>query len=110
MKRLFVFLLLGGLVGCVSHTTYRGNVAMKISKKEAHVCLGSDRVKPGDKVTFLFNDCTQNDETVEGLAGLCELVTLGTGTVTKNLNAHYSTVETDGSFNFSEGTLVQKIK
>ena len=108
MKWLVAVLFLLELTGCVMARPKRGNVAMKISEKEAHICLGSKDLKPGDKIEFLFNDCTQNGEKTPRVAGLCELVPLGRGVVIKTINSHYSAVKTDGSFSFSEGTLVQK--
>lgn len=36
------------------------------------------------------------------------MIVLGSGTVTKLLNGHYSEVVTDGSFKLKEGILVQK--
>lgn len=103
------------LASCAStnHKYMRGSVAMKLDNKTAHVCLGDNEVKTGDKVLFYYNDCEQIDPEVAevgGLKGLCTLKKLGTGEVTKIHNSHYSTVKTDGSFKFKEGTLVQREK
>lgn len=89
----------------------RGSVAMKLDKETAHVCLGDNEVKKGDKVLlFYYNDCEQVDSEERGLRALCTLRKLETGKVTKIHNSHYSTVKTDGSFKFKEGTLVQREK
>ena len=100
------------LASCAStnHKYMRGTVAMKLDNKTAHVCLGDNEVQPGDKILFYYNDCEQVDPEVGGLKGLCTLKKLGTGKVTNIHNSHYSTVRTDGSFKFKEGTLVQREK
>jgi|TARA_Y100000768_G_scaffold348929_1_gene298156 hypothetical protein len=88
----------------------RGTVAMKTDKKTAHVCLGNNDVKVGEKLDFYTNYCTGISGSREegGADRECTMKALGTGTVTKLLNSHYSEVETDGNFKFSEGTLVQR--
>tara|TARA_B100001971_G_scaffold215148_1_gene258343 strand:- start:4566 stop:4847 length:282 start_codon:yes stop_codon:yes gene_type:complete len=92
----------------------RGTVAMKTDKKTAHVCLGNNDVKVGETLNFYTNKCTGGGggggADRDGDVRECEMETLGTGTVTKLLNNHYSEVTTDGSFKFGEGTLVQKQK
>ena len=100
------------LASCAStnHKYMRGSVAMKLDNKTAHVCLGDNEVQPGDRILFYYNDCEQVDPEIGGLKGLCTLKKLGTGEVTKIHNSHYSTVRTDGSFKFKEGTLVQREK
>ena len=115
------FLVLTGiamfLTGC-GHSMMRGTVAMKMDKDEAHVCLGDNAVKSGDKVGFFKNNCKRVPGSGGGGAGErggggseveCNLLKLGEGTVSKTLNSHYSLVKTDGSFSFDEGTLVEKI-
>ena len=88
----------------------RGTVAMKMDKNTAHVCLGENDVTKGDKVIFYNNQCDRNDTRKEGVKGLCKMENIGVGLVSKILNSHYSEVKTEGDFNFSEGTLVQKMK
>ncbi|MBK24586.1 MAG: hypothetical protein CME70_11380 [Halobacteriovorax sp.] len=112
LEKLFILSIPFILASCAStnHKYMRGSVAMKLDKKTAHVCLGDNEVKNGDKILFYYNDCEQIDPEVGGLKGLCTLKELGTGEVTKVHNSHYSTVKTDGSFSFKEGTLVQREK
>jgi hypothetical protein len=100
------------LTSC-AHNFMRGTVAMKTGKKTAHVCLGNNDVKVGEKLDFYTNRCTGYGGGRAGDEGggdvrECEMKILGTGTVTKLLNSHYSEVKTNGSFKISEGTLVQK--
>ena len=106
----FLILLLGTtfLTSC-AHKMMRGTVAMKTNNKTAHVCLGENDVKIGDTLEFYTNRCTATGGAREdGDIRECELKILGTGTVTKLLNNHYSEVRASGSFKFKEGTLVQK--
>ena len=97
------------LTGC-GHAMMRGTVAMKAGKDEAHVCLGDNAVKGGDKVAFFKNSCKSHGAGKGDRDTECELKKLGEGTVSRTLNSHYSLVKTDGTFNFEEGTLVEKIK
>lgn len=104
-KILHTSLLLFVLGGC-AHSTMRGSVAMKISPTEAHVCLGNNEAKVGDKVNVFSNNCPplggRDEPTI-----LCEKKKSGTGTVTKLLNEHYSVVKFDSDIKFSEGTFVE---
>lgn len=111
------FLILTGvamfLTGC-GHTMMRGTVAMKAGKDEAHVCLGDNAVKGGDKVAFFKNSCKSiggggSERGGGGREIECNLLKIGEGTVSKTLNSHYSLVKTDGSFSFEEGTMVEKV-
>lgn len=100
------------LVGCASHSMMRGSVAMKTSDREAHVCLGDDNVKVGDRVAAFRNECkstgVEGGEKRGGRSVSCKLEKLGGGKVVSILNSHYSTVEFDQGVNFNEGTVVQK--
>jgi predicted house-cleaning NTP pyrophosphatase (Maf/HAM1 superfamily) len=112
MKRtLTTIVILMTLTGC-AHNFMRGTVAMKTGDKTAHVCLGNNDVKVGEKLNFYKNLCTDYAESGDRATGArsCEMKVLGTGIVTKILNSHYSEVMTEGGFKFSEGTLVQKQK
>lgn len=109
-----VFLVFCGLVliSCASHSTMRGGVAMKVSEREAHVCLGDGEVKQGDKVVAFYNDCQDRNGAGKnsGANGIpCVKKKLGTGTVTKLLNEHYSVVEFEDGVKFTEGTFVEKL-
>lgn len=99
------------LSGC-AHKFMRGTVAMKLNEKKAHVCLGEDTVKTGDKLVFYSNKCTRTNAGSSRINADvdCEMKKLGEGTVSKILNSHYSEVNTDGTFSFKEGTLVQRIR
>ena len=54
-----------------------------------------------------YNNCEKYDSSKEGLDALCTLKKLGRGMITKTMGSHYSTIKTDGSFEFEEGTLVE---
>ncbi|MDP7320955.1 MAG: hypothetical protein QF441_10125 [Bacteriovoracaceae bacterium] len=112
MKTFLVATVTTLLLSSCAHNFMRGTVAMKTDNKTAHVCLGNNDVKVGDKLDFYSNHCTGyvggRDE--GGDVRECKMKVLGTGTVTKLLNSHYSEVKTDGSFKLAEGTLVQKQK
>lgn len=113
MKTFLVATVTTLLLSSCAHNFMRGTVAMKTDKTTAHVCLGDNDVKVGETLNFYTNKCTgvggggadRDGDVIE-----CEMEILGTGTVTKLLNNHYSEVTTDGSFKFGEGTLVQKQK
>lgn len=110
MNILFLMITALFISSCASHQMMRGNVAMKLSKDKAHICLGDNEVKLGDTINFYNSECVDYDNTKEGLDGLCKLVLLGSGTVNKTLNSHYSEVSTNGDFEFKEGTMVEKAK
>lgn len=106
-------LVFGGvlmLMGC-SHGTMRGTVAMKISDREAHVCMGDKEVGPGDKVALFKNECVSPKEAVRlsgPSSGGCRRVKLGEGQVIQVLNEHYSVIEVNPGVAFEEGTVVEK--
>jgi hypothetical protein len=108
IKNLVTSTLLLVATGC-AHGTMRGSVAMKASNDEAHVCLGNNEVKAGDRVTLFKNVCTRNqgDAQIESFQS-CEKVRLGSGTVERILNEHYSLVKVDQGVSFEEGTVVEK--
>lgn len=113
IKKIFTVLLFVNLIGCASHSTMRGSVAMKTSKNEAHVCMGDTEVKVGDKVNAFKNVCTnESDAPVKtsrsGLKTICKKEKIGTGVVTSLINDHYSVVKFDSEFDFNEGTIVEK--
>ncbi len=108
MKKVNAIVLMGVVLlsGC-AHTMMRGTVAMKVSDTQAHVCLGNDQVKEGDKVKFLVNQCTSTGASRTGI-DRCKLIQLGEGTVTQLLNEHYSVVTAAPGVKLEEGTLVEK--
>ncbi len=112
MKMIVTTMALTLILSSCSHQFMRGTVAMKTDKKTAHVCLGNNDVKVGDKLDFYSNQCTGTSSVRDEGSDIreCKMNVLGTGTISKLLNSHYSEVKTDGSFEFAEGTLVQKRK
>lgn len=94
------------------HRYMRGTVVMKMSDNRVHVCLGDNVVSIGSKVTFYNSICKKSYsggrdgvETVN-----CKMHKLGTGTVIKLANEHYSTVKIDGNVQVQEGTLVERTR
>lgn len=97
------------LLGSCAH--HRGEVAMKANAREAHIGLGSDEVKPGDKVVFYNEECRRGGfGRTSSSPGIneCRDVTIGKGTVTRNLGKDYSVVKVEPGVEFKEGTKVKK--
>jgi hypothetical protein len=108
IKKLVTLTLVVAFTGC-AHGTMRGSVAMKASDDEAHVCLGNNEVKAGDRVTLFKNVCKGvRGGGKDGVSGSCEKVLLGSGTVERALSEHYSLVKVDQGVPFEEGTIVEK--
>jgi type IV secretory pathway protease TraF len=99
-------LLALSLGGC-AHGLMRGSVAMKTGDHEAHVCMGNQEVKVGDKVVAYKNHCTGGGRARGDFS--CEKRKIGDGTITKLLNEHYSVVQFDDGVQFDEGTIVEKL-
>lgn len=113
IKTIFSILLIANLVGCASHSTMRGSVAMKTSEDEAHVCMGDTEVRVGDKVKAFKSVCANENEnsirtSKSGIKTICKKEQIGTGVVTSLINDHYSVVKFDNKFDFNEGTIVEK--
>jgi hypothetical protein len=114
MKVFFMSLILLVISSCASHSTMRGSVVMKMGPDSAHVCLGDNEVKAGDRVVAYKHNCSQgavghpnhNLSNVENTS--CVREKLGSGTVVKTLNDHYSEVKFDSGVLFGEGTTVEK--
>ena len=81
---------------------------MKASEDEAHVCLGNNEVKTGDKVNLFKNICTSKGRAADGGGAGCEKRFLGEGEVSQILNQHYSVVKVAKGVPFEEGTIVEK--
>jgi hypothetical protein len=105
-KILLAVLAIGTLAGC-AHGNMRGSVAMKASEDEAHVCLGDNEVKPGDKVALFSSVCAARGRAQES-GPACEKKYLGDGQVTRILNQHYSVIKVAQGVKFDEGTIVEK--
>ena len=103
--RFLMILSMLALAGC-AHGLMRGSVAMKASDDEAHVCMGENEVKAGDKVALFKNVCSSG-KTRQG-DGACKKVKLGDGTVERTLNEHYSIVKVNPGVQFEEGAIVEK--
>ena len=86
----------------------RGTVAMKVDPDEAHVCLGKDEVKVGDRVALFTQQCEPSLKE-KGGGGKCKKIKVGEGRVTELLNEHYSVIKTEPGVQFQEGTVVEKI-
>lgn len=120
MKIIIITAVVGILVtGCATSTSNSGTVAMKINNKTSHVHLNSHEVQKGDKVIFRQNVCRKDLSSPyvvkDGIEErvypeICKVVIVGEGTVSKILNKNYSEVVSDGTFNFKEGTFVEKKK
>lgn len=93
--------------GC-AHSMMRGSVVMKASDNEAHVCMGEQDVKAGDKIALFKNVCSK---TAAGNKsnGACEKVKLGEGEITKTINDHYSILKVNTGVQFEEGNTVEKL-
>jgi hypothetical protein len=107
---IFVIVL---ITSCASHqhSIMRGSVAMKTGDDTAHVCLGDNEVKAGDRVVAFKNVCKNNkmDETTRShLSVSCKKEKIGEGSVVKILNEHYSEIKFDAGVPFTEGTIVEK--
>lgn len=100
------------LASCAhQHTMMRGSVAMKTGADTAHVCLGNNEVKEGDRIVAFKNVCKTNPNdlaTRSHLKSYCKKEKLGEGTVTGIINEHYSEVKFDKGVEFQEGTIVEK--
>lgn len=108
ISRFFGFLVMLFIFSCAHHSIMRGSVAMKVSDREAHVCLGDDEVKVGDKVIAYYSDCQNAKAGDQRGSTSCVKTKLGGGKVTRVLNDHYSVVEFDEGIEFNEGTFVEK--
>lgn len=80
---------------------------MKVNEQTAHVCLGNNEVKKGDKVAILINECEREPSSGYRLRP-CRKVMLGEGTVTETLNEHYSVVQAEHGLKLEEGMLVER--
>ena len=101
--------LVSGLSGC-AHSMMRGSVAMKINDEEAHVCMGDNEVKAGDRVALYKNECRgKGSSRADGGGTNCQKVKIGEGEVTRTLNEHYSVVRVSPGTSFEEGTVVEKL-
>lgn len=121
MRLLIMISLIGSvfILSSCTHSIMRGSVVMKSNNRLAHVCLGDNEVREGDRVAFYSGYCDETDlERVDGSYGSeewgssirvnCSKRRLGYGSVKKVLNSHFSIVLLDRGVNVSEGTIVEK--
>lgn len=108
MKRFSISCVFLGIIfsGCAaSHS--RGVVAMRISDNQAHVCLGKQEAKPGDRVNIVRNECTRSAYGGKsGAREVCKQANINSGVISENLNEHYAVVQLDQAGAFREGDLV----
>ncbi|MGK5087348.1 hypothetical protein WDW86_07300 [Bdellovibrionota bacterium FG-2] len=83
---------------------------MKISDTEAHIGLGSNEVKVGDRVTILKNECQRPPAVWSGVKTdpLCSKVRIGEATILRSLNEDYSVAKVDPGVLFKEMMIVEK--
>ena len=106
--KLKVFLAIIAVGGCSAAHSARGVVAMKITDTEARVYVREIDVDVGDKMTVFRNECTKSSSSSK--AGLhCKLVQVGEGTISENLNEHYSVLRFDTPTDYREGDLLEKV-
>ena len=94
--------------GCSVGRSARGVVAMKISDTEAHACVRKIDVDVGDKMTLFRNECKQDVGSTKSRGQHCKLVRVGEGTISENLNEHYSVLKFDTPTEYREGDLLEK--
>jgi hypothetical protein len=89
-------------MGC-AHSLMRGSVVMKVDEDEAHVCLGENEVKSGDKLSLYKSQCGG-----VGKARRCSKVKVGEGEIVELVNEHYSLARFSNGVEFAEGYIVEK--
>jgi hypothetical protein len=94
----------------------RGSVAMKIDDREAHICMGNDGVRAGDRVALFRVKCGGNSARARHNMGrsrvggsVCRRIKFGEGRVVRPLNEHCSVVEVDPGVEFEKGAIVEKL-
>lgn len=97
--------------GCATgHGTMRGSVVMRVNPTDAHVCMGDDEVRVGDKVTLIHHVCAPTSDKSAAQTERCKRTVLGTGEVVEVLNRHYSVVRFAQGVAFAEGDTIEKQK
>ena len=99
------------LVGSAYAAVVRAPVAMKINDTEAHVCVGKEEVKVGDKFIAYKNECTPGRGKVAAESGteLCKKVKLGDAKIEKLLNEHYALLKFEPGVKFDERSFVESV-
>ncbi|MGE0175104.1 MAG: hypothetical protein AB7T49_20080 [Oligoflexales bacterium] len=107
----FTAFLGGALISCT--TTPKGGVVMQVDEQQAHVKLGNNEVKPGDKVEILNKECEDTaagGARGKGNATRCRYIKTGEGVVTETLDEEYSVVKVPKGTKLRQGTLVKKVQ
>ena len=112
IKPIFMVGLLIFMSGC-AHQLMRGSIVMKISKNQAHICMGRGEVAEGDHVTLFKNDCQSGNKSTtsvikENDIKICQKVKLGEAKVISILNEHYSIIQIEQGIPFDERTIIEK--
>lgn len=103
-------LVLSGVVGSAYAAVVRAPVAMKINDTEAHICVGKEEVKVGDKFTAFKNECKRaqgGKAMTEGFGETCKKVKLGDATIKQLLNEHYALLTFEPGVKFDERSFVE---
>lgn len=112
LKRNLVAMSLLGLLlaitACIHNPHIRGSVVLKHSATEADVCLGSDEVKPGDKVTLFKSECRELPTAQDRNRSVCNKIMVGNGKIITNIDKHYSMMQVDPELTIDEGMIVEK--
>ena len=101
MKRKHIWLAVAAVVasGCTpAHS--RGVVAMKVSDREVHVCVGRDEVWVGAQVDAFRNACQRTKPYT------CKLERVDRGTVSEVLNEHYAVAAFPRESRVQEGDVI----
>ena len=108
-SKIGIMIVSGIFVGSAYAAVVRAPVAMKINDPEAHICVGKEEVKVGDKFTAYKNECTpgKGKVAVESGTELCKKVKLGDAKIEKLLNEHYALLKFEPGVKFDERSFVE---
>jgi hypothetical protein len=114
LRRIRTLALATALSACAM--VHRGSVVMKVDDREAHICMGNDEVRAGDRVALFRNECGGHSTRSRHRRRpsrfgnpICRRTKLGEGRVVRPLDEHYSVVEVDPGVEFEEGAIVEKL-
>ncbi len=105
---LLVFSVMSVALSSCAHHVVRGAVAMKLEPNQVEVCMGSEELNLGDRVSFFKNDCPKpNRAFMEGGAA-CHKEKVGEGVIIQILNEDYSIVDVKSGKTPDTGSIVEK--
>ena len=104
MKFLSLGVLTLILVGC-GHTSMRGSVVMKVDEQTGYMCNWDDALNVGDKVYIYRSRCHGGGPERDAD---CRKEKIGSASITKILNSHYSEFKVSKGVKFKEGSLIEK--